>query len=144
MKKVLKWFGIFIVGFLVFFIGRQTGHGYPVPTVVTKEVPGKTIVQTITKNVPVTTTIPADTTEWKALKNADDQGFITESKVFGLLPQIATTCSDAIQATANGDTGAQYNDADTMKSLSAQVNSLNGQLNTEADKRNSILKQLGY
>lgn len=138
MKKLFKIVGIIIIVIFIFSAGVGVG-GTEKTQVVTEKVNVP-----VTKTITQTKTIPADTTEWKALKDIDDQGFTTESQVLAQMPDVANTCADAITAVSNNDQQEENLDEAKMAITTSKIKGLTVDMNNEVNQRALILKQLGY
>lgn len=77
-----------------------------------------------------TVTVAADTSNWKALKEVDDQVFQQAGAGFGV-------CSQSIKDAGNYDVTALNNDTANFGKVTDKVNSLNVE-------RQAILSKLGY
>lgn len=103
--------GVFILGFVM----------APKPEVVIKEVE---------KRVEVAKEVPADLTNWKALKETDDQ--------------VISYCADFAGLSSQGFEAASRFDVDGMQSVNVEISALTKKVTDLAQTRLSILSKLGY
>lgn len=126
--KKLKWYSWMIILLTPFILGIIFGSAGdtkiittpPTTKEIVKEVPGPTI----------TKEIPADLTNWKALKSKDDEIIQTTGQGFIVM-------SEAITAISNFDLAAVDRKTTEMDNLSNTITRL-------GNERKDILNKLGY
>lgn len=109
-----------VIIFFVFFAGVGIGNSDDAP-VVEKEV---------VKEVPVEKIVEKNSSEWKELKELDDEVFIIAGETMGLCGQ--------------GYKAILANDSDKLGQINEQTNENTAKINSYATKREAILKKLGY
>lgn len=118
--KKLNWFWWLVIIGVSMLLGASFKGDKIVTKEITKEVPG----QTITKEV------PADLTNWKALKSKDDE-------IISKAGQGFTVMSEAITALSNYD-------VNTMNQKVSEMTSLSNTITRLGNERKAILSTLGY
>jgi len=116
----VRWYWWVVIIIVSMMFGAAFKTDKEVTKYVTKEVPG----QTITKE------IPADLTNWKALKSKDDE-------IINLAGDGFSVVSEIFNAAANFDTV-------TMENKTIELQSLTDKMQKLTPERLEILNKLGY